>query len=314
MPKQKGEAMNRPIPFAGDPLDRASNQRKDPEWLEKTMKASTSRFLPFAKFNVLTHDTDQPELLWLDSGVRERLGEAAPAFLLGLRDDVAHFALDVSVLEDPLTTLELSNASFAEVRGIALRLPAGDAGTLAHARALLYWHDRHRFCGACGQPTSVLEGGSMRKCPSCDAEHFPRTDPAVIMVVWKGDRCLLGRQKAWAPGSYSALAGFVDQGETIEEAVCREVEEEVSLKPDNVEYFASQPWPFPSSLMIGCFAHVTDEDHHIDPQEIDDARWFTRDEVKRAVVAPDPALGFSVPGPIAIAHYLIKAWSEQVHE
>lgn len=306
--------MNRPIPFSGDPLDRASNQRKDPDWVERCVNAANSRFLPFWRLNVLTHESEQPELLWLDPAFRERMSEAAPAFLLGLRGDVAHFAVDLSALEDPIATLDLSDARFSEVRSVALRLSPGDSGTLAHGRALVDWHNRHRFCGVCGSPTSVQEGGSMRKCTACDAEHFPRTDPAVIMVVWRGDRCLLGRQKVWGPGSYSALAGFVDQGETIEEAVRREVEEEVGLVPDKVVYYASQPWPFPMSLMIGCFAHVPHEDHKVDPVELDDARWFTRDEVKRAVAAPDPSLGFSVPGPIAIAHYLVKTWSEQIHE
>ena len=143
-------------------------------------------------------------------------------------------------------------AKFAEARGIAARLEPGDAGIVAQARSVLNWHDKHRFCSVCGEPTLPRDGGSVRQCGSCEAEHFPRTDPAVIMVVWRDDKCILGRQKAWAPGFYSALAGFVDQGETIEEAVRREVFEEAGVVVDDVEYVKSQPWPFPSSLMIGC--------------------------------------------------------------
>jgi NAD+ diphosphatase len=148
----------------------------------------------------------------------------------------------------------------------------------------------------------------MRKCPKCDQEHFPRTDPVVIMVVWRGDRCILGRQKVWAPGFYSALAGFVDQGETIEEAVAREVLEEVGLKVDAVEYHASQPWPFPSSLMIGCFAHATSDQETVDPGELESARWFTRDELRDAFENPGPQHSFNVPQRIAIAHHIIKDW------
>jgi NAD+ diphosphatase len=133
----------------------------------------------------------------------------------------------------------------------------------------------------------------------------------VIMVVWRGNRCILGRQKAWAPGFYSALAGFIDQGETIEDAVRREVKEEVGLEVDEVQYRTSQPWPFPSSLMIGCFAHAMGEHETVDAFELDGARWFTRDEIRKAIDAPDPSLGYGVPGRVAIAHHIIKDWSEQ---
>ncbi len=301
--------MSEPMPFAGNPLDRAGNLRRDPAWVEERLAAPESRFLPFWRLNVLTSESG-PGLLWLDSGLRERLGDVRPV-LLGLRDGVAHFAVDVSALEDPSAALALSGARFAEVRSLAARAPAGDAGIAAQGRALLYWHGRHRFCSACGAPTEIRDAGYMRKCDACGAEHFPRTDPAVIMVAWHGDRCILGRQKSWAPSFYSALAGFVEPGETIEEAVRREVKEEVGLVVAEVVYYASQPWPFPASLMIGCFARVTSDEIAVDPLELDGARWVTRAEVRRAVAEPDPTLGFSLPGPFAIAHHLIKAWSER---
>ncbi len=148
----------------------------------------------------------------------------------------------------------------------------------------------------------------MRRCTSCAAEHFPNPHAVVIMVVWRGDRCLLGRGRGWAAARYSALAGFMDLGETIEEAVAREVAEEVGLEVDEVVYRFSQPWPFPMSLMIGCFAHVTGESVTVDQEELEEARWFSRDEIRRAYESPG-STDFGVPGEIAIAHHLIKAWS-----
>ncbi len=302
--------MTEPIPFAGNPLYRAANLRRDAAWLDEHLRSPGSRFLPFWRLSVLTEEASEPALRWLDASVCTHLeGGARPVFL-GLLGGAAHFAVDLSRLDDPIAELSLQDARFSEPRSVATRLPMGDAGIVAHGRALLDWHARHRFCGACGSPTSPGDGGYVRKCADCGAEHFPRTDPVVIMVVWRGDKALLGRQRAWAPGSYSTLAGFIDQGETIEEAVRREVAEEVGLEVDEVTYQASQPWPFPSSLMIGCFAHAAGDDFAIDPVELDAARWFSRDELRRAVERPDPSLGFSVPGRIAIAHHLIKAWTE----
>jgi len=315
-----------PIPFSGDPLWRASNERRDPDWVEAHLRSPASRFLPYWKNNPLTTATDAAvgqvpvaanagdpcELVWLDNGVLHHLAERDRPVLLGLREGVAHFAVDLSPLEEPLAALGLEGAEFTDTRAAAGRLAAGEAGTLAHGRSLIDWHNRHRFCPACSHPTESRDAGSMRKCEACGAEHFPRTDPVVIMVAWHGNRCILGRQKAWAPNFYSALAGFIDQGETIEEAVRREVKEEVGLEVDEVEYRKSQPWPFPSSLMIGCFAHVTGDEEDVDPVELDGARWFTRDQIRAAVADPDPAKhGFGVPGPVAIAHHIIKDWSDQ---
>jgi NAD+ diphosphatase len=327
--------MPEPIPFSGDPLWRASNERRDPEWVRQQLESPETRFIPFWKNNPLTLKAgDAPDpakgavtptvgnapaeggdgtaLLWLDASVLQHLAERDNPVLLGMRDDVAHFAVDLSPLEEPLAVLALDGAEFTETRAVAARLAAGQAGTVAHARSLLDWHNRHRFCPVCGTPTEPRDAGSMRKCDGCGAEHFPRTDPVVIMVAWREDRCILGRQRAWAPNFYSALAGFIDQGETIEEAVRREVKEEVGLEVDEVVYRRSQPWPFPSSLMIGCFAHVTGDQEHVDPVELDGARWFTRDEIRKAIVDPNPEKhGYGVPGSIAIAHHIIKDWSEQ---
>lgn len=300
--------MQERIPFSGNPLDRGSNQRRDSAWLMEQLNATESRFLPFWRLNVLAREAEPAELRWLDAGVRAHLEYDAEPFLLGHRDGIAHFAVDLSALADPIAMLGIEDADFADARRIAVNLPEGDAGILAQARALFEWHARHRFCGTCGAPTTVGCGGAVRTCTSCGAEHFPGPHPVVIMVVWRGDRCLLGRGRGWGPERYSALAGFVDHGETIEEAVAREVKEEVGLEVDEVVYHSSQPWPFPMSLMIGCFAHVTDEAFTVDPEELAGARWFSREEILRAQQSPE-SVDFGIPGRIAIAHHLIKAWS-----
>jgi NAD+ diphosphatase len=299
------------IPFSGDPLDRANNERRNPEWIEQKLASPETRYLPFWQLNPLSTLDDEPQLMWLDRSVLAHVAEKDPPVLLGMMGEVAHFAVDVSPLADPIVELGIQGGAFNDTRALATRI-GGDAGTVAHGRQVVDWHNRHRFCPRCGQPTEPRDAGAFRKCTVCEADHFPRTDPVVIMVVWSGDRCILGRQKAWAPGFYSALAGFIDQGETIEEAVRREVKEEVGLSVDRVLYRQSQPWPFPSSLMIGCFAHATSESENVDAFELDGARWFTRDEIRAALA--DPSLekhGFSVPGYVAIAHHIIKDWSEQ---
>jgi NAD+ diphosphatase len=299
-----------PIPFAGNPLDRAANLRRDATWLAELSAAAETRYLPFWRLNVLVETAESAGLRWLDLAVRERLDEENPPLLLGVHEGVAHFAVDLSALEDPIRELAIENAAFSDARQIATQLPPREAGIVAQARSLLEWHRTHRFCGTCGALTAVGLGGSVRTCTRCGAEHFPGPHPVVIMVVWRGDRCLLGRGRGWGQNRFSALAGFIDHGETIEEAVAREVKEEVGLTVDEVTYHSSQPWPFPMSLMIGCFAHVADEETMVDPEELDEARWFSREEILQAYADPG-SVDFGIPGRIAIAHHIIKAWSER---
>jgi NAD+ diphosphatase len=299
------------IPFSGNPLDRSARERRDPLWMEQKLTDRSSKFLPLWRLQVPTVGEDQPRLAWADAGQMAHLEYRAPVYLLGQRDGEAYFAADVSALQEPVEALGLDGARYADARGLAVRLPAEEAGIVAQAKANLDWHATHGYCPNCGDRTESRDGGIMRKCDACGTEHFPRTNPVVIMVVWRGDRCLLGRGANWAPNSYSALAGFVDQGESLEEAVAREVKEEVNLTVDEVRYVASQPWPFPMSLMLGCFARVTGEDFEVDPFELGDARWFEREEMRQALAGPNPALGFTVPGRLAIAHHIIKAWVEQ---
>ena len=179
------------------------------------------------------------------------------------------------------------------------------------ARSLLDWHARHRFCAQCGQPTHPAKGGWQRNCPACGAQHFPRTDPVTIMLVEHDGRLLLGRNTRFPPGSYSALAGFVEPGETIEEAVAREVFEEAGVRVRDVRYVASQPWPFPSQLMIGCHALAEGDALAIDRTELEDARWFDRAEIAEAMNEGEASTGFKAPTSRAIAHYLLRWWLER---
>jgi NAD+ diphosphatase len=297
--------------FAGNPLDRGDMQRRDQRWLDAQATNPRSRFLPLLQLNVLIHAASETRLGWLSPTDIKRLEIDVPPVFLGLLEGVAHFAIDVSQLGDPRHELNLDESwRFEDSRAAATQLSLAETGILAQSRAQLDWHRRHQFCSVCGQRTVQGRGGHVRRCPACKAEHFPRTDPVAIMVVSDGDRCLLGqsRGRLSQTGTYSALAGFIDQGESIEEAVRREVREEAGIEVGRVRYHSSQPWPFPSSLMIGCHAKALTTDVHKDDEEMADVRWFSRDEVLLALKGENPQL--RVPAPIAIAHHLIKAWAE----
>lgn len=198
-------------------------------------------------------------------------------------------------------------AELSPLRGLMLegRVSAGDLSILAQARSLVHWHERHGHCANCGSATEMADAGYRRVCPACKAEHFPRTDPVVIIAVRDGDNILLGRQAAWAEGMYSALAGFVEPGETIEQAARREVFEEAGIRVGAISYIASQPWPFPSSLMIGLVGEAETRDVVVDTKEIEDARWFSRDEVAQMLARRHPK-GLHASHPYAIAHVLLK--------
>ena len=198
-----------------------------------------------------------------------------------------------------------------DLRSIAVQglVDAEALAVLGQAKAILSWHARHGFCANCGAATRLAAAGWRRECDVCKAQHFPRTDPVVIMLALDGERCLLGRQSRWPKGMYSCLAGFVEPGETIEEAVRREIREEAGIACGEVAYLASQPWPFPSSLMIGCFVRATSRDIVVDGEELEDARWFTRDEVMAMFDKRHPE-GLTPPAPMAIAHHILRVWAE----
>lgn len=294
--------------FSGNPLDRAQGPRLDDAWLAASLQDPRSRFLAMWRLDVLVKK-DGGGLAWGRRGLVERAGAGPEPVLLGLRDDVAHYAVDVSHLADPAAELGLASvAEFADVRAVAAQLSGQDSGIVAQARALVDWHATHPFCARCGSVTAMAQGGALRRCGKCSAEHFPRVNPVVIMLVVRGDRCLLGRQAAWPRGMYSTLAGFVETGETLEDAVRREVREEAGVEVGAVAYHSSQPWPFPSSLMIGCIAEATSEDVTVDAHEIEDARWFPRETVLAACRGETDASVLWLPPPMAIGRTLCDAW------
>ena len=296
--------------FAGNPLDRGEVERRDEGWLSTQASDPASRMLPMWQLNVPV--SADHTLTWLSiDEIRQFNIEAEPIFL-GILEGRSHFVVDVSSLDRE--EIERDGLTFEDARSTAEYMSGPESGMVAQARSQLSWHSRHMFCAVCGQPTFIARGGQVRRCRpreegGCGTEHYPRTDPVVITVVHDGDRCLLGqsRGRLVAMRRYSALAGFMDQGECIEEAVAREVMEEAGIQVGAVRYHSSQPWPFPSSLMIGCHADAATTDIHFDPEEMTDVQWFSREEVLLAL--EDRSEMLAIPGPTAIAHHLIRSWA-----
>jgi len=277
----------RPKPFFSGPgIDRADQVRVDGIRLAEVASRE-----------------DGLQLVWRDGlpavgsdGRLEWTPIASTELFLGFQDSLPRF----SATEQPHAN---ARAAFDTIGMLA----DDDAPLFAAALSLAWWHSRHRFCANCGSPTEIERGGWSRICPSCSAQHFPRVDPVVIMLAEHDGRLLLGRQPQYPPGRYSALAGFLEPGESIDAAVARELHEEAGIEVSNVTYTASQPWPFPSSLMLGCHAWALSPELTIDTTELDDARWFTREEVA-AALAGDPDASFLPPPPFAIARTLLEHW------
>lgn len=298
--------------FANNPLNRVSEKRTDAAWLEAARRDPEGFVIPLWKLRpfAMRLPDGRSEAGFVRPGMAESLmGPEVSAIFLGLDSkNRPYHAIDVSAAADPEQSGPLAGLGvFKDMRALAAEIDAADAAILGQAKALIDWHARHRFCAQCGAPTAPSDGGYKRVCAACKAEHFPRTDPVVIMLATLGDRCLVGRGRQFPKGMYSALAGFIEPGESIEEAVARELHEEAGIKVRGVTYFATQPWPFPSSLMIGCFAEAESEALALDNDEIAEARWVSRTDM-RAVLAGNGPPGFWVPPPLAIAHQLIKAW------
>ncbi|MFO1154151.1 MAG: NAD(+) diphosphatase [Rhodospirillales bacterium] len=312
----RSSPMIAPLPYTDCPLDRATHLRADPGWVEARRRDRGSVFVAVCRDrNLITGEPPRALLLRGDSeGVSPLVAsEAAFAFLgvsrSGPFDGAAWFAVEADAqLARPLT--QATGGAFTELRRVSGQLPAGEAAVLAYARALMHWHRRHRFCGVCGRATAVRDGGHSRLCldPGCGTQHFPRTDPAMIVLVTRngpqGEACLLARQAGWPQGLVSTLAGFVEPGETAEAAVVREVREEVGIDVGCVRYAGSQPWPFPSSLMLAFRAVAPPgAELTLDPRELESGRWFSRDEVVRL-----GELGLKLPTADSIARRLIEDW------
>ncbi|MEO5373592.1 MAG: NAD(+) diphosphatase [Alphaproteobacteria bacterium] len=303
---------HRPIVYGGSRLDRAAALRRQPVRLAALQAGPQARVVPMWR---------SLNLIGVDSGAVSLNGRTAAAVLrasgetvfLGLGGGLAWFACDISALEPAGEGVgpDLGvPGAFRNLRDVGAVLGGEDAALLAYARGMLHWHAQHRFCGVCGAPTVSEAGGHCRRCTSgdCAAQHFPRTDPVVIMLVSDGPasgggQCLLGRQGRWPKGLYSTLAGFVEPGETLEEAVAREVVEETGIAVASARYFDCQPWPFPSSLMLGFSARAESLPLSVDHTELEDARWFSADQIRGFAEA-----GFSLPRPDAIARRLVDAW------
>ncbi len=285
--------------FTGGTLDRADALRHDPAALSAKLDWR-ARLL---RLDGLTPQIEDDRLAWTNLG---DLPEGAEVILLGL--DAQDRAYVVALLPDTGEGTTPAMRSPALMTMLAA-LPPGEAATYAAARSLLDWHARHRFCARCGSTTHLFRAGWGRQCDACYTDHFPRVDPVVIMIAEHDGRALLGRGKGWPEGRYSALAGFLEPGESVEEAVAREIYEEAGVRVTNVRYVSSQPWPFPSSLMIACIGEAEDDAITLDTNELEDAMWVPRDLV-RAVLAGEPG-PFVAPPPYAIAHTLLTVWAAQ---
>ena len=286
-------------------FDRAAELRNDLAFLEAQLDAPSSLFVPLYQGQVFTRGGEL--VLLTQAQLGRSLDDAAEIVWLGRLGESACFALDLGERLPPERLAALSGSDVTEVRGLLAQLPHSLAELTMLARALVLWHARHRFCSVCGHPSRPRQGGHQRVCSrqECHAEHFPRTDPCVLVLVRDGDRCLLGRSKGWPAGMYSALAGFVEPGETLEAAVAREVMEEVGVEVGALRYAGSQPWPFPASLMVGFVAQARTHDIRVDEHELEAARWVTREQLQRSAEH-----GFFVPPRYAIAGQLIAAFAD----
>jgi NAD+ diphosphatase len=314
--------------YAAPGFERAGLRRRDSGWIVERIADPASLFVPVWRNQNLIIEIDggEPRAVVLGWGglapligdggaAEERLARGEIVFI-GVVEERAHFALDLSPVEAPLDMLhspalaasgiEAASARFADLRQLGGRLDRREASLLALARAILFWHARHRFCGLCGSPTRSEEAGHMRRCtdPACNTMHFPRTDPAVIMLVTHGESALMGRSRHFPPGMYSTLAGFVEPGESLEDAVAREVREESGIEVGAVDYHSSQPWPFPANIMLGFHAHALTTEITVDLGELEDARWFER----RWLLSHVDDDTFRLPRHDSIARRLLEDW------
>ena len=303
--------MDRPNFYAGLTLDRAVARRRDAAWLAQRLRHPESRLIPVWRSRNLVRPGEAPSLASVSMAEFATIGinGGTGPILLGEERGTAWFACDLSPLDE--AALERAFAwpgEFIDLRSVGPLIDRQQGSLLAYARGLAHWHARHGHCGVCGSPTRSDAAGHLRVCinPGCAAQHFPRTDPAVIMLVTHGDHCLLGRQPEWPPGMHSTLAGFVEPGESLEEAVAREVREEAGIEVSDVRYHSSQPWPFPASIMLGFVATAAATAIAIDPVELEEARWYSRDFLLRER-DHDPDR-FRLPRIDSIARRLVEDW------
>lgn len=299
------------IPLSASGLDRAGHRRRDTAWLDAAFASDRARLLLMREGAPLVQGSIGQQgprpLLWLGPQGAMLSPRAQRLFLGETAGGAPTFALDLPASFDLSASPIAGLGVFEDFRLAASGMEPDDASAAATARALFEWRRRHGFCSACGSPTDLHEAGWKSRCGDCGVEHFPRVDPVAIMLAVRGDHCLLGRQAAWRPGFWSCLAGFVEPGETIEQAAARELFEEAGiLAAGQTRYLFGQPWPFPSSLMIGLVMEAASEQITVDKSELEDARWFHRNDIAAMMAGAHPSL--YAPPRLAIAHHIIKAW------
>ena len=288
-------------------IDRVSDKRRDEQWLAAQLEDETARFIPVWRLKSLVSAGEVLKPIFLSPHkVQDIVSVVESTVLLGVRDGRAYFAIGLSS-QDASSPIGLSElGQFQDLRGIVALLDEQEGALLAYARAMTYWHDRHRFCGGCSSPTESIQGGHLRVCTNdrCGQQHFPRTDPAIIVLVTLSERCLLGRQPTWRKGLYSTIAGFVEPSESLEDAVVREVREETGVEVEEIHYHSSQPWPFPSSLMLGFTAVAKNGMICVGEDELETACWFTRREIRSKCMQGT----LELPSRVSISYRLIEDW------
>ena len=297
--------------YTGVSFDRAAHRRSDEDWLRARLRRPGARLIPVWRNRNLVIQETQIELAAIEATAFPDVADLPVLVWLGSDGASDYFAVDLSHLDDPAAIPALPQGGrFEDLRQVGPVLRHDEGALLAYARGLIYWHDRHRFCGSCGAPTRSQSGGHSRVCTAdaCAVQHFPRTDPAVIMLVHDGaDRIILARTERFLPGMHSVLAGFVEPGESLEDTVRREIAEEVSVQVTDIRYHSSQPWPFPSSLMVGFTARATTFDVRPDLVELESAAWYSRAELQ---ASPEDE-GFRLPRHDSIARRLVDDWLKQ---
>ena len=297
--------------FAGPYLDRAAHLRQDPEWFAAALADERSRAIPVWNSRNLIAEGDVPRAVyWELSRIPPERRNGADLILLGRIGETNYFTYEIDSIEPPPSP---SGTRFEDLRLVAAVLPIDEAGLLGYARAIVSWRRRHSFCGTCGAKTTPAKSGHVLVCsdPSCRHEQFPRIDPAIIVLVSDGERALLGRQANWPLGRYSTIAGFVEPGESLEDAVAREVLEETGIEVDQIEYHSSQPWPFPSSLMLGFTAHALTTVVRLNDDELEDARWFERADIasNATLLPPRQSISFRL-----IEHWFDAGWNTRLRD
>ena len=298
------------IPLASHPVDRAAHHRTDEAWLETAMAGEDVLVFLMQKGQPLVAANGQ-NLVWLGPEVARLSPQEERLFLGKDKAGAPIFAINLGPSFKLEGSLLQGTGDFTDMRAAAGGLSPMEANLASTARSILEWHRSHRFCSKCGAESAVAEAGWKRVCPSCGAEHFPRTDPVAIMLAVKDDKCLLGRQAGWPAGFWSALAGFVEPGETVEQAATRELFEEAGIKADpaKAEYLFCQPWPFPSSLMVGIIVEAETTEVSVEQDELEDAIWITREEARQVLAGTHPNI--YAPPAMAVAHHILKTWAER---